>query len=78
MIATINKIMKIIIKIVSFLVFSVNCCCSTVSLFCKRTQHMINMRSSYFYLQVSDVLCYKPIPIIYRTSLLQNSLNSYY
>ena len=24
--------------------------------------------------QVSDVLCYKPIPIIYRTSLLQNSL----
>ena len=26
------------------------------------------------YVQVSDVLCYKPIPIIYRTSLLQNSL----
>ena len=30
------------------------------------------------YIQVSDVLCYKPIPIIYRTLLLQNSLNSYY
>ena len=27
------------------------------------------------YIQVSDVLCYKLIPIIYRTSLLQNSLN---
>ena len=26
------------------------------------------------YIQVSDVLCYKQIPIIYRTSLLQNSL----
>ena len=26
------------------------------------------------YIRVSDVLCYKPIPIIYRTSLLQNSL----
>jgi hypothetical protein len=26
------------------------------------------------YTQVSDVLCYKLIPIIYRTSLLQNSL----
>ena len=26
------------------------------------------------YIQVSDVLRYKPIPIIYRTSLLQNSL----
>ena len=26
------------------------------------------------YIQVSDVLCYKLIPIIYRTSLLQNSL----
>ena len=29
-------------------------------------------RSSY--IQASDVLCYKPIPIIYRTLLLQNSL----
>ena len=26
------------------------------------------------YIEVSDVLCYKQIPIIYRTSLLQNSL----
>ena len=26
------------------------------------------------YIQVSDVLCYKPTPIIYRTLLLQNSL----
>ena len=26
------------------------------------------------YVQVSDVLCYIPIPIIYRTSLLQNFL----
>ena len=26
------------------------------------------------YVQVSDVLCYRPIPIIYRTSLLQNFL----
>ena len=26
------------------------------------------------YIQVSDLLCYKPIPIIYITSLLQNSL----
>ena len=26
------------------------------------------------YVQVSGVLCYKQIPIIYRTSLLQNSL----
>ena len=26
------------------------------------------------YTQVSDVLCYKSIPIIYRTSLLQNSV----
>ena len=26
------------------------------------------------YVQVSDVLCYKPIPIIYITSLLQNSI----
>ena len=25
-------------------------------------------------IQICDVLCYKPIPIIYRTSLLQNSL----
>ena len=28
----------------------------------------------YPYVQVSDTLCYKPIPIMYRTSLLQNSL----
>ena len=26
------------------------------------------------YIQVNDVLCYELIPIIYRTSLLQNSL----
>ena len=28
----------------------------------------------FLYIQVSDVLCYKLIPIIYRTSLLKNSL----
>ena len=28
------------------------------------------------YIEVSDVLCYKPIPIIYRTSLLQNSVKA--
>ena len=30
------------------------------------------------YVQVSDVLCHKPIPIIYRTSLLQKFPKSYY
>ena len=38
------------------------------------TQCITYLNNLYIYIQVSDVLCYKLIPIIYRTSLLQNSL----
>ena len=47
---------------------------------CNTIHHYLEHMGSAFrdlvliYVQVSDVLCYKPIPIIYRTSLLQNSL----
>ena len=37
-------------------------------------QLMTTFLESTPHIQVSDVLCYKLIPIIYRTSLLQNSL----
>ena len=35
---------------------------------------ILNPWLTSWYIQVSDVLCYKPIPVIYRTSMLQNSL----
>ena len=40
---------------------------------CNTIHHLLEYTGSK-YIQVSDVLCYKPIPIIYRTSLLQNPL----
>jgi hypothetical protein len=46
--------------------------------FCLLNSSLGNYRNwfvtQYITYLISDVLCYKPIPIIYRTSLLQNSL----
>jgi hypothetical protein len=40
--------------------------------------YWIYYRNRFVTQYITYLMCYKPIPIIYRTSLLQNSLNSYY